>query len=152
MLCCYLRGWWNKEQGYSLDLQKRYKRSHWFESIGTGALIRKNDQVEYLGAVYALQTQIGLNIHPGAKTALALLGKSHYLELSATKATLFGGANEKLPLWFKRHEWALNIDYRSTSMLPPDLGLVDVERKTFTVKVSSAPRAVMECLYLAPVK
>ena len=40
---------WLLDQGYSLDLQKRYKKSQWFESIGTGALIRHNDQVDYLG-------------------------------------------------------------------------------------------------------
>ncbi len=143
---------WMVDQGYSLDLQKRYKHSQWFESIGTGAMIRKNDQIDYLGAVYALQTQRGLNIHPGAKTALSLLGKSHYLELSAQKAILFGGADEQLPLWFKQYDWGLEIDLRKSSFLPPDLGLVEIERKTFKVKISSPARAILECLYLAPDK
>ena len=52
---------WLVEQGYSLDLQKRYKKSLWFDSIGTGALIRRGDTVDYLGGVYALQTQLGLS-------------------------------------------------------------------------------------------
>ena len=66
---------WLVEQGYSLDLQKRYKKSHWFESIGTGALVRYGDQVDYLGAVYALQAQLGSSLHPAAKTALSLQGR-----------------------------------------------------------------------------
>lgn len=45
---------WLAENGYSLDLQQRYKKSRWFESIGTGALIRFGDQVDYLGGVYAM--------------------------------------------------------------------------------------------------
>ena len=77
---------WLVSQGYSLDLQKQYKKSHWFDAIGTGALIRHGDQVDYLGGVYALQTQLGLSVHPAAKTALSLQGKAHYLELSAKKA------------------------------------------------------------------
>ncbi|MES9861060.1 MAG: AbiEi antitoxin N-terminal domain-containing protein [Candidatus Thiodiazotropha sp. LLP2] len=51
---------WLVEQGYSLDLQKQYKKSQWFDSIGTGALIRHGDQVDYLGGIYALQSQLGL--------------------------------------------------------------------------------------------
>ena len=141
---------WLVEQGYSLDLQKRYKKSHWFESIGTGALVRHGDQVDYLGAVYALQTQLGTSLHPAAKTALALQGKAHYLELSTKRVQLFGSQEDHLPLWFKKYDWGLVIDYQKTSFLPPDLGLVDIERKTFSVKVSSPARAIMECLYFVP--
>ncbi|MBL4606639.1 MAG: type IV toxin-antitoxin system AbiEi family antitoxin domain-containing protein, partial [Pseudomonadales bacterium] len=63
---------------------------------------------------------------------------------------LFGWQEEYVPLWFKKYDWGVAIDHHKTSFLSPDLGLVDVERKTFSVKVSSPPRAIMECLYLAP--
>ena len=141
---------WLVDQGYSLDLQKRYKKSQWFDSIGTGALIRHADDVDYLGGIYALQTQLGLFVHPAAKTALSLLGKTHYLGLSTKKAQLFGGSTESLPLWFKKRDWNLNIECKLTSFLPPELGLVEIEHKNFKVKISSPARAVMECLYLAP--
>ncbi|WP_256959281.1 AbiEi antitoxin N-terminal domain-containing protein [Sphingobacterium sp. JB170] len=29
---------WMVKNGYSLDLQKQYKKSNWFKSIGTGAM------------------------------------------------------------------------------------------------------------------
>jgi len=138
------------EQGYSLDLQKQYKKSQWFDSIGTGALIRHGDQVDYLGGIYALQSQLGLSVHPAAKTALSLQGKAHYLELSTKKVQLFGGKNENLPLWFKKRNWGLNVGCKLTGFLPPELGLMEIEHKSFKVKISSAARAVMECLYLAP--
>ncbi|MBL4941752.1 MAG: type IV toxin-antitoxin system AbiEi family antitoxin [Colwellia sp.] len=141
---------WLVEQGYSLDLQKQYKKSQWFDSIGTGALIRHSDQVDYLGGIYALQSQLGLSVHPAAKAALSLQGKAHYLELSTKKAQLFGGKNENLPLWFKKRDWGLNVECKLTGFLPPELGLVEIEHKSFKVKISSPARAVMECLYLAP--
>jgi hypothetical protein len=141
---------WLVDQGYSLDLQKRYKKSLWFESIGSGALIRKSDSVDYLGAVYALQAQLGSSVHPGGKTALALQEKSHYLELSIQKVQLFCGQQEHLPLWFKKRDWGLSLDCQKTNFLPPDLGLLDFSHKSFQLKVSSSARAVMECLYLAP--
>ncbi len=141
---------WLGEQGYSLDLQKQYKKSKWFDSIGTGALIRHGDQVDYLGGVYALQSQLGLSIHPAAKTALSMQGKAHYLELSTKSVQLFGGKDDRLPLWFKKRDWGVNVDCKLTSFLPPELGVVETVHKGFTVKVSSPARAVMECLYLAP--
>lgn len=141
---------WLAEQGYSLELQKQYRKSQWFDSIGTGALVRHGDPVDYLGGVYALQTQLGLMVHPAGKTALSMQGKSHYLELSAKKAQLFGGADDALPLWFKKHEWGLSLDCKLSSFLPPELGLVEYAHKSFKVKISSPARAVMECLYLAP--
>lgn len=143
---------WLTTQGYSHDLQQRYKKSNWLKSIGVGALIRTNDQVGYEGAIYALQRQGHLTIHPGGRTALSLLGKAHYLELSANKITLMGTVGEKLPAWFKKHSWGVKVDYNETSFLPSEIGLTEVELKNFSIKVSGAARAMMECLYLAPQK
>lgn len=141
---------WLVEQGYSLDLQKQYKKSQWFESIGSGALVRSGDEVDYLGGIYALQAQLGVSIHPAAKTALALQGRAHYLGLSEKNVMLFGSQGEKLPKWFRSHNWGLHIDMKASSFLPSDLGLVEIGHKGFKVKVSSPARALMECLYLAP--
>ncbi len=143
---------WLKEQGYSPDLQKRYRKSGWLESIDTGAMIRAGDQVCYEGAIYALQKQLEMSVHPGGRSALAMLGKAHYLELAQKKVVLFGGHNEKLPVWFQNHDWGLEFDYYKSSFLPPDLGLTEVELRTFSIKISNAERALMECLYLAPKK
>lgn len=144
------QSFWLVKQGYSLDLQKRYRKSDWLTSIGTGAMIRSGDNVGYEGAIYALQQQAGLFVHPAGKTALSLLGKAHYLELSPKKAVVFGGKNEKLPTWCKTHDWGIQLDYYSSSFLPADIGLVEVELKTFSIQVSSAARALLECLFLAP--
>ena len=42
-----MQSFWLNEQGYSFDLQKRYKQTQWLESIGTGALKRTNDTITY---------------------------------------------------------------------------------------------------------
>lgn len=143
---------WMVENGYSHDLQQRYKKGNWLKSIGTGAFIRSNDKVGYEGAIYALQKQNSLTIHPAGRTALSLLGKAHYLDLSVNRVVLFGNGGEKLPTWFKKHDWGLKVDYYETSFLSSDLGLTDVELSNFSIKVSGAARAIMECLHLAPHK
>lgn len=147
-----LQSSWLIKQGYSHALQRRYKSSKWLQPIGTGALIRTNDQVGYEGAIYALQKQSSLTIHPGGRTALSFLGKAHYLELAANTVVLFGGKNERLPAWLKNHDWGVKLDYNETTFLPSDMGLTEVELKNFSIRVSGAVRAIMECLYLAPQK
>ena len=141
---------WLSKKGYSPDLQKRYRKSNWLLSIGTGAMIQTGDEVTYEGALYALQKQGTSSVHPGGKTALALLGKSHYLELSTRRITLFGGKGENLPVWFQNYNWGVEFKHYQLRFLPKDFGLTQIENKNFTLLVSNAARALMECLYLTP--
>ncbi len=140
---------WLNEHGYSGQILNRYKQSGWIESSGTGAWVRSGDQVSYEGAVYAMQNQLGLSVHPGGKTALSFLGKSHFLELSPVSAVLLGQEKEILPSWCKKHDWGIRLDYHSSSFLPASIGMTEVSIKSFSIRVSSAARAIMECLYLA---
>jgi hypothetical protein len=145
-----LQSAWLTEIGYSLDLQKYYRTSGWLQSWGHGAMVRTNENPGYEGAIYALQNQSKLFIHPGARTALSLLGRTHFLEFGASQTWLFGGTNERLPTWFRHHVWDTEIQYKSTSFLPVNLGLIDFSFPSFTLQVSSPARAIMECLYVAP--
>lgn len=140
---------WLDKEGYSYGLQQRYRESRWLESIGTGAMIRVGEKVGFEGGIYALQQQSGLSIHPAGKTALALSGKAHYLEMNTKRITLFGGSGEKLPKWFENYDWGMKVEYHQTSLLPKEAGLTEIEVKSFSIQVSDPIRAVMECLYLA---
>ena len=154
-----LRGWpagtvylssWLADNGISSQLLNRHKKSNRIEAVGRGAVIRAGDKVDYLGGLYAIQTQGGLSIHVAGRTAMALLGRAHYVDLAAGRAVLMGSAKERLPLWFKKKDWDVQIDYYATAFLPPDMGMMTFWRHNYSVKVSSLPRAIMECLYLAP--
>ena len=79
----------------------RYKKSGWIQSFGRGAYILYGDKVEWPGALYALQTQLGLYVHPGGKTALELKGYAHYLPSGKRKVFLYGTQGRVLPSWFK---------------------------------------------------
>jgi len=141
---------WLGKQGYSPGLLRTYRNSNWLEAVGKGAMVRVGDSVDYLGAVNALQQQMDLNIHIGANTALTILGKNHYLDLGARAVSLFGKEKERLPVWFNNYNWGVEIRLITSSFLPLDTGLVKIEHKGFSVKIASAARAIMECLYLAP--
>ncbi|WP_421753795.1 type IV toxin-antitoxin system AbiEi family antitoxin [Croceimicrobium sp.] len=143
---------WLLDKGYSFDLQRKYRHSQWLEAIGSGAMIRTGDKVNLEGAIYTLQTQLGLSIHIGAKTALAMQGKSHYLELAHSKAILFGNNDEKLPAWFSKNHWGLKVNYISSKFLNSTAGFIPFEAKEFTINISGPARALLECLYLSPDK
>src|SRR5690554_1884516 len=140
---------WLSEQGYSSELQRRYRKSGWLESIGTGAMVRVGDRVGYEGAIYALQNQAGKFIHPAGKTALSMLGKAHYLEMGRSSITLFGD-KEGLPTWFKNYDWGMDMRYYTSNFLPVDMALTDIELKNFSIKISSPAQTILECLYLVP--
>lgn len=140
---------WLTDKGYSLDLLKRYRKTNWLTSIGTGAMIRTGENVTYDGALYSLQHQTELELHIGGKSALALLGKSHYLNLSQQKLFLFGSKGQKLPTWFTDYDWGLELIYKASSFFPPKIGIKEVPLSSFSIKISNAARALMECLYLA---
>jgi hypothetical protein len=141
---------WLVDQGYSPELLRRYRNSQWLTSIGNGAMVRTDDKVDYTGAVFSLQQQLGLSIHPAAKTALSLQGKAHFLDLSQQQVYLFGNTRENLPTWFINYDWGVKINYYTSSFLPANEGMTLIEKNNFKLSISSPARALMECLFLAP--
>jgi len=141
---------WLEANGYSRDLQRRYIGSGWLKPIGRGALIRQGQEIDWKGALYAIQNQAKSKIHVGGRSALNLLGLSHYLELAEKKIDLFALRNDTLPSWFLKFDWGVKFNLQKTDFLPCDLGLVVYEEKAYSITISSPARAVLECLYLAP--
>lgn len=139
---------WMLENGYSLDLQRTYRNSNWFRSIGGGAMVRVGETVSYLGAVYALQKQLAMSVHPGGTTALEFQGLLHYLSFSPTGVTLFGSSGTRLPTWFEKAKWEEKINYHTSNFLPEDVSLINWQTNDFEIFISSPLRAFLEVLLL----
>ncbi len=141
---------WLEYLGISRDLQKHYLRSGWLEAIGRGAYKKPEDELNWEGGVYTLQNQTNLRIHVGALSALSLQGFSHYIRLNRQILYLFSPYKEKLPKWFKDFNWGIPVYHQQSSFLPEKAATIIHEIKNISVRISSAERAIMECLYLAP--
>lgn len=139
---------WLKRHGITHQLQARYRKSGWLQAIGPGAMIRPLNDVRWDGMLYALQKNANLPIHVGSRTALGLHGKAHFLELALSRVILFGFGNLRLPKWTKA-DWGVSIDFHRASFLPPDIGMTDIDRGSFSIRASSPARALMEFLHLA---
>ncbi len=143
---------WLKKNGISDDLQHSYIRSGWLQSIGRGAFIRSGDQVDLTGALYALQEFAGKPIHVGGRTALGMLGLSHYVELYQKETLLFAPRGVKLPEWFKNYAWETAPVLINSSAIPEAIGLINQNVKSYPVLISNPARALLECLDLAPTR
>lgn len=140
---------WLAEQGVSKDLVRKYVASGWMERIGRGAYVRTGDSVDWEGAVYSLQTQLGMSVHVAALSALQRKGLAHYLSLGNKKTIqLFSDGAERLPSWFSETDWEVQVEHRGVRLFDGENNsLSEVEHKSFSIRVSSPEKAALEMLY-----
>lgn len=136
--------------GYYHDLVRRYKKSQWIESVGPGAYKKFGDTVNWQAAVFAIQTQLSLPIHPGGRTALELLGYAHYIRFK-DRVFLFSKTGKTLPKWFQNADWQKSFEYHQTQLFGySKIGLIEYNRHGIPLTISAPERAAMEMLYLVP--
>ena len=143
---------WLDAKGFSHNLQQRYRKSGWLESLGVGAFKRPNETVGWQGALYTLQKQANLSVYIGGPTALSMLGFSHYIRTDSETVYLFSPLYTRLPAWFKQYSWSETVNHVKSSFLPEGIGMVEYQVTQFPLIIASAERAIFECLYLTPQK
>lgn len=144
---------WLTRMGIYQQLVHRYEKGAWLSRIGQGAYVRYGEKVDWKGALYALQEQLGLNVHVGGKTALQLQGYAHFLPLGEGAAvSLFGSPATRLPTWFRNQGWKPAIRYTATGLFSDEepLGLTQHSAGAFSIRISTPERAMMEVLHLVP--
>lgn len=142
---------WLKKQGISNKLAWWYVKSGWFEHIGDGAYFLSGDAITWASAIYSIQQQLDMPIHVGAKTALQLLGKSHFLSAKLTQIQLFSLPDLKLPAWMSSSYWDESFSLYATSLLNMnDDTLIQFPMSELALTLSSPERAAIEICYLVP--
>lgn len=146
---------WLARQGIYQQLVAGYQRSGWIKKIGRGAYSRWGDKVEWTGGVYAIQNQLDLPVHVGARTALEMQGYAHFLPLGqGTPLYLFGMPGHPLPSWFVNYKWNKHIEYKIPRLFDcnADFGTTSFSAGNFIVRVSAPERAGLELLHLTPLE
>ncbi len=141
---------WLHSLGISRQLVHIYKTNGWLQSLGAGAFLKSHDSIEWMGGLYALQFQLGLNIHVGARTALALQGVAHHLPMGQSTVDLLKSPHTLLPRWFARYPWTERVRTVESNALPTQLEIEDMNVGTFNIRVASRERAALEVLALTP--
>lgn len=141
---------WLARHGVSQSLAARYRKSGWMVAVGRGAFARSGDKVGWEGAVYALQAEPKATLHPGGRTALELLGYSHFLRLAPRRAVfLYSGPGERLPKWMRDHDWGADVHLLPSCLRGNDEahpGLTEHSFGSFALRVSTPERAILELL------
>jgi hypothetical protein len=144
---------WLSRKGVDRRLADKYVQSGWLKRLGHGAYLRTGLTVDWPGAVHALQSQLGLDVHPGAVTAFELRGYAHYLALGGRKVVLFGNAGTKLPSWFTNHQWSQRVTLVTSSVFREgDESISTLKFEGIELFVATLERAAFEMIYLAPMR
>ena len=144
---------WLEKHGAYQQLVHEYEKTAWLYRVGQGAYAKAGDKVEWTGGVFAIQEQLKLPVHVGAKTALQMQGYAHFLPLGkGSTVALFGPPDVKLPAWFKQHRWGIKVRYTATNLFAgqAEQGLTKKELGSYSIKLSAPERAIMEVLYGIP--
>lgn len=143
--------YWLERCGVSRQLKRCYEEYSWVKSIGSGAVIRVGDKIDWYGGLYALQYQLNKAIHVGGKTALEMQGLRHFVRFKETDIYLYGIHKRKdLPKWFLDYDWGPCIHYINTAFLPERLAIEEEKWNDFSLMISSPERAIFEVLKLVP--
>lgn len=142
---------WLTLLGVSSKLANWHVGSGWLKQFGTGAYTRPGDQVEWQGGVYALQTQLNMTVHVGGRTALELHGLSHFVPIRQQgRVLLISDLQERLPTWFRVHQWDADIEHRCLSLFEhvPAKFVTELDCGDFKIIMSCRERAMMEQMRL----
>jgi len=141
---------WLEKNGISRELQQYYVRSGWLESMGGGAFKRPKETVNWEGEIYSLQVQAQKPFHVGGLTSLSLLGLAHFVRLPTETVYIYSPIQTKLPKWFDDPRWMARIKHIRSSFLPDNTALFEFRENNIFLQISTAERAILECLLLAP--
>ncbi len=142
---------WLNQLGISSKLADWHVNSGWLERFGPRAFNQPDDKVDWRGGLYALQTQLGMTVHVGARTALELQGQAHFVPMGQKKIALVSDVVEQLPAWFKKSPWEMDVIHYCLTMFEsvPDEATTRLDCGGFQILMSSPERAVMEQMRLA---
>ncbi len=144
---------WLNKQGVYHQLADKYVRSGWLRRIGKGAFVRLNEEIDWTGGLYALQSHLNLPVHASGITAMQLQGYAHFVPLGpGSSIKLTGTPGTKLPKWFRDYPWKVKIKYKTSNLFGKswDKGLSPLGRKTYEIGISLPERAMMEFLHDVP--
>jgi hypothetical protein len=143
-----------REFGVSRQLAHHYVQSGWLKHLGRGYYLRVGDKLTAAGVVASLQAN-GVKVHLGGKSALALKGFAHYLNLGEETLTLYGAGIRSLPEWFQPQFKCIlsnSVLFNEQIDFAGKVGLSRFNHEADATFVSEPERAVLEMLDLVPGK
>jgi hypothetical protein len=138
-----------KQNGYSDQLLKQYRKSGWLSSLSKGVMYRKSDKLLAFPALACYNSQLEKNFHVAAHSALELYGFNHYVPMGKPVLMVGHPKNQAVPDWMKKVNFDRSMKFFSTEIFKKtQLSIRDVQG--VDLLVSLPEQAFFECLLLAP--
>ena len=143
---------WLTAQGLPRQWVRKYVLSGRLISLGHGVFARPSSPVHWEGVVLGLQRLAEAPFHVGGVSALNRLGFAHYLPLGGEPEVHVWG-NARVPSWVAAVKLPERLVFHTRRLFAEgaqDLGLTTFPTSTrdWTIRISSAERAMMEVLSL----
>ena len=142
---------WMTKQKMSTKEQSLCVTSGWLCRLSQGVYYRFGDVPTLYNAISSYNTQLGKKCFIGASSALDYRGFSHFVAMGKPLAFIFTQSSQRLPSWFLKNSWDMEIRYFTTKIFGNDfIGIEEIEINGIELFISSPERAFMECLHLSP--
>lgn len=152
--CALLTSKWLNEHAITAKLAWWYAKTGWLEKVGNKLYKRSGKNFGWHDIVSALQQQLVLPLHIGGKTALQLLGKSHYVLMQDfSRINLYAGQKVSLPSWLNNVAGcSTTFKVHQTELFDKNFnkGIVKREFNGFELQFSAPERAILELLAGVP--
>ena len=138
---------WFKSHGISHQAVHQSVKNKLIKKLGGGAYIKAKDKLNWQSAVWTAQKELQLPCHVAGQTALELQGLGHFVKIGK-KITVYivKRDNMRVPIWLKNNNFGVIFHFRTSSLFPPDLGLIKYNKSKFHFILSSKERAIMEII------
>ncbi len=140
---------WMRSQGYSDQLQKKYRDSGWLTSLSQGVMYRTGSKLSAYSALASCNLQMGTKYRIAAHSALEYAGFNHYVPMGKPVLTVALSGTRRRPLWMKDDLFDVAFRTFQTEVFPY-MEVTEVKNDSGLLYVSTPEQAFMECLLLAP--
>lgn len=139
---------WLRKNGYSSQLLKKYRDSKWLEPLTHGVMLRQNDNLSAMAAVYCYNFQTGKTARIAAHSALELHRFNHFVPMGKPKLMVsFESAN--VEEWTKSERYDMTIVPFHTTIFNKPL-TQSFRKGNLSLLISTPEQAFLECLHLVP--
>ena len=139
---------WLKKDGYSGQLQKKYRDSGWLTALCKGVMYRTGGRLNAYDAIASYNTQMGGQLRVAAMSAFEYAGFNHYVPMGKP-VLMVATSTCKTPLWMQSDVYDVTFRVFHTNALS-DVETIEKGLDSGTLYVSSPEQAFLECLILAP--
>lgn len=139
---------WLKKEGYSGQLQKKYRDSGWLTAMCKGVMYRTGRRLNAYDAIASYNKQMRGDLRVAAMSALEYAGFNHYVPMGKP-VLMVAAPTSKTPLWMQSDIYDATFRVFHTNAFSYT---ETIERITDsgTLYISSPEQAFLECLILTP--